>query len=231
MLLLVEKSPLRKAIRNLLSERGYDHALGNPNTEHLFDKALGCETIIYAPTSSMLFGSLAPEPTPARMRAVVGAANAPGCKSIVVVVPKSGDYEPELDVLRRDGKPYVIVRAPPLVEEVGAELANGDHDSLWIAKGGNVEAAHAKEVAEVVLAAVHSQYHGRVEDVQGAHMDMATLFREAAHVGGSQVRVHSVWPPLHRIVRPVARWFNGGEPAALTLAVTLENRALGSISV
>lgn len=128
---------------------------------------------------------------------------------------------PELDVLRRAGKPYVVVSAPPLLEEIGATIA-GDAGTLWIPESGSIEAAHASDVARAVLAASESEYQGRVERVHGDQMDLATLFREAAGTSAREVRVRGVWPPLHRAIRPVARWLRRGEPPGLSLASELE---------
>lgn len=221
MLLLLSKSPLRKAIRELLRSEGLACSLARPDADDLFEQAAGCETIIYAPSSTLLDGTLAGTPRPDRMRAVLGAANAPGCSTVVVVVPSTEAYEPELDVLRRAGKPYVVVVAPPLIEEVGARIA-GDAGTLWIPETGAIEGAHASDVARAVLDACESEYQGRVERVRGEQMDLATLFREAADASARKVRVRGVWPPLHRAIRPVARWLRGEEPHALSLASDLE---------
>jgi hypothetical protein len=52
-------------------------------------------------------------------------------------------------------------------------------------------------------------------------MDLATLFERAlADRGG---HVHGVWEPLHRVVRPIARWVLRDEAPALSLADKLRS--------
>jgi hypothetical protein len=76
------------------------------------------QCVVDAPAARLLDGFLDPQPDPARMRRALGAASAPGVGSIVVVVPIGRAYDTEIDVLRRHGKPFVIVESPLLFEEV-----------------------------------------------------------------------------------------------------------------
>lgn len=222
MLLVLAKTPLRKAIRSALRERGIPMTSGRPDSEDLFERALDCDTLVYAPASNLLKGTLQPRPRPDRMRAVLRAANAPGCSTVVVVVPDVPSYQSEIDVLQSSGKPYVVVCAPPMVEEIGAQVASDGAGSLWIPRGGSVRASDARDVARAVLRASETEWQGRIETVESRETDLATLFRHAAESVGGRVRVHPVWPPLHRVIRPVARWLRRGEPRALSLASSLE---------
>jgi hypothetical protein len=224
MLVLLGRGPLRRALRSLAESRDVPLSVAKPHDESLFERALGCDAVIYAPASNVLAGTLTPKPAPERMRSVVGASSAPGCSMIVAVVPNSGAYDTELDVLRRSGKPYAIVKTAPLIDEVAAEVASADANALFVPRTGNVEVARASDVAEVIFAAVGAESHGGVSTVPCRSVDLATLFREAAAFSAKPVRVLGVWPPLHRAVRPVARWLRGGEPRALTLAMDLEER-------
>lgn len=225
MLLLLDKSPLRRAVRALLRARSLPYTLGNDRAPDLFERALDCDTLVYAPTSNLLAGWLEPRPDPERMRTVLAASCAPGCSTLVVVVPSAAAYEPELDILRRDGKPYVIVEAMPLVEEFGCEIAKAGATPLWLPRSGSVPVTRADAVARAVLDASETEFQGRVHVVPATPHDLATLFRDAARATGAGVRVHAVWPPLHRIMRPVARWVLGTEPPALALAAKLEQQS------
>lgn len=220
MLLLIPKGPLRKAIRSALAERGEDYQLGAASDDGLFERALGQDTLVYAPARSLLAGRLDPSPDPGRMRRVIGAAAAPGCSTVVVVVPEGTGYDPELDVLRKAGKPYVIVSAPPLFEEVGVVLARSG-GGVWVPRGGSIRVASASAVAHAVLAASSSEWQGRVEAVEGDVLELHEAFSRAAKSSRRKVSVHAVWPPLHRVVDPVVRWLNGSEPPASALAGAL----------
>ena len=83
--------------------------------------AIECRAIVCTAAPSMLDGKLDPRPSPERMRTIVRAANAPGVKLVVVLVPSGEHYAEEELVLKKDGKPYVILRCPPLVEELADE--------------------------------------------------------------------------------------------------------------
>src|ERR1044071_1615504 len=162
MLLLVERGPLRRAIRELAKNRARKSSLARWSDENLFERALGCGTLVYAPASNLLSGTLDARPAPDRMRAVLGAACAPGCSTIVFVAPSSGTYDAELELLRRSGKPYVVVSTPPLLEELASEIAKTETRALWVPRTGNIEVAFAADVAESVFSASETELQGRV---------------------------------------------------------------------
>lgn len=224
MLLLLERGPLRRAIRALSKARAAESSLARSSDGNLFDRALGCGTLVYAPASNVLSGTLDARPAPERMRAVLGAASAPGCSTIVFVAPSSGTYDTEIELLRRSGKPYVVVSTPPLLEEIAAEIGKTETSALWIPRTGRMEVARAADVAEMVFAASETEFQGRVMKVPSRSADLATLFRDAAAQSAKPIRVFPVWPALHRAVRPIARFLRGREPKALTLAAELERR-------
>lgn len=221
MLLVMRKGPLRKAIRGAATARGRDCQLASPLADDLFERALGREALVYAPARSLLSGWLQPAPDPDRMRRVVGAAAAPGCSLVVCILPAGTGHDAEVEVLRRSGKPYIIVSAPPLLEEVGLELARTG-SAVWIPRGGRVRVASAEAVARAALDATESEWQGRVERVEGDVLDLPEAFERAARTTRRDIRVHAVWPPLHRVALPVARWLSGGrEPPASKLAGAL----------
>jgi hypothetical protein len=213
-LLVFEAGPLRSAIADRLQAMGSSVRVVSPG-EDWFEAALGAGCVVYAPAARLLEGCLDPQPDPARMRRALGASNAPGVGSIVVVVPNGGAYDVELDVLRRHGKPFVIVESPLLFEEVGAHLHETD---LWLPRSGRVAACAANAAAEGVATAVEQEPHGRTLAVEAIEMDLATLFKRAAHGSARNVHVHGVPRFLHDVTRPLARLIRGDEPHALALA-------------
>jgi hypothetical protein len=213
-LLTFDAGPLRSAIADQLQAVGSSVKSVTPSDDW-FAAALGAECVVYAPAARLLDGCLDARPDPARMRRALGAASAPGVGSIVVVVPNGRAYDVELDVLRRHGKPFVVVESPLLFEEVADHLCEAD---LWLPRSGRVAACAASAVAKVVASAIAEQPHGRTLAVQGAEMDLATLFRRAADTSTRSVRVHGVPRWLHDAIRPIARLTRGAEPRTLALA-------------
>ncbi|HEU4411511.1 MAG TPA: hypothetical protein VFS43_40070 [Polyangiaceae bacterium] len=110
-MLIAAEGPLREALRAAFE--GGDLRIAPFDHPDLFGAALGAGAIVYAP---------APPADPERMRRVLGAANAPGVTLVVVVRPPGDDFEPEERLLRRDGKPYVVLAAPEGSPELGAAL-------------------------------------------------------------------------------------------------------------
>ena len=213
-LLTFDAGPLRSAIADRLRAMGLSVNATAPS-EDWFEAALGAECVVYAPAARLLDGCLDPQPDPARMRRALGASSAPGVGSIVVVVPKGGAYDVEIDMLRRHGKPFVVVESPLLLEEVAAHLHETD---LWLPRSGRVAACAASAVAEMVAVAVAEEPHGRTLAVEAVEMDLATLFRRAADSTARNVHVHGVPRLLHELTRPLARLLRGDEPQALALA-------------
>lgn len=212
--LTFDAGPLRIAIADRLRAMGLSANAAVPRDDW-FEAAMGAECVVYAPAARLLDGLLDPQPDPARMRRALGAASAPGVGSIVVVVPIGRAYDTEIDVLRRHGKPFVIVESPLLFEEVAAHLHESD---LWLPRSGRVAACAATDVAELVATAVAEEPHGRTLTVDAVEMDLATLFRRAADTTAGNVHVHGVPRFLHDVTRPLARWIRGDEPQALALA-------------
>lgn len=186
----------------------------------LFDRALGHEILVYLPAGSLLAATLDPKPDPHRMRQVLRAANAPGVRRIVVVVPETGGFQSELDRLRREGKPYIVIESPLLYEEVAKLCAR--ERSLWLPRAGSVRAASADSLAKAVLAALQSEWDGRVERVRGEPCDVATLFEKATELTDAPCDVYPVWEPVHRLVQPIARFFRL-DPPALVVAERLRS--------
>jgi hypothetical protein len=85
----------------------------SPDHPDFFTSALKAGAIVYAPS---------PPAAPDRMRRVLGACNAPGVAMIVFVRTPDDALEPEEQLLRRDGKPYVVLAAPAGSPALGPAL-------------------------------------------------------------------------------------------------------------
>lgn len=90
------------------------------------------------------------------MRRVLGAANAPGVRRIVVLVPPGDAFAAELELLRRDGKPYIVIESPLLFEEVAKLCAR--ERSLWLPRAGSVRATTTDALTEAIRAALTSEW-------------------------------------------------------------------------
>ena len=144
-LLALERGCLREAIAKTLGHADpAGVALESPASTDLFTRAFGHHAIVYGPAPCLLDGKLDPSPDVDRMRNVLRAANAPGVALVVVVIPEGDAYQAEIDALRRDGKPYIIVRAPALLEEV----ANSSPPTAAKASGFRTEGPSARCVAK-----------------------------------------------------------------------------------
>ncbi len=117
-MVIAPEGPLRDALRAALG--GGDVRSAPPEHPDLFGASLGAGSLVYAPTLPA---------DPERMRRVLGAANAPGVKLVVVVRPPGRAFEPEELVLRRHGKPFVVLAAaadsPHLAAGVQRALSEG----------------------------------------------------------------------------------------------------------
>lgn len=219
-LLAFDSGPLRKAIACRLQASGMS-VVASPSSEEWFERASGAKCVVYAPVGNLLRGTLDPEPDAARMRRLLGVANAAGARTVVVVVPKGKKYDLELDVLRRDGTPYVVVESSFLLEEIGAAMS-GDRQ-IWVPRIGRIAASTARAVGDTVGMAVELEPHGRTLHVEEVHADLASLFQRAAQSAGGAIRVHAVPPAVFDFVRPIARWIRGKEPRPLALADELRH--------
>lgn len=208
--------PLSIAIGRRLDRQATTYEVAPPDDEDLFDKALNHSALVYLPASRMLDATLRPRPSDERARAVLSAANAPGVEVVVFVLPDGDGYARETELLQRNGVPYVIVVAPPLLEEIGADLAADRPRTLWIPRGGAQEVATADQAAKAVVDAIDCEEQGGAFPVPSETLDAETLFLRAAALHG-ELRVRGVRPSVFRLVRPIARWVKRGEPSALAL--------------
>ncbi len=212
-----QQGPLAEAAEAAMAGAETPFASTTPDDDDLFTKALGKKGVVYTPASRLLDGLLDPSPDPMRAQAAVGACRAPGVEVIVMVAPRTEAYALEEQVLKREGRPYVILRAPILIEEAAEVLRREPRRSVWLPRTGSVVATSVAAVIDAIVNALHTDEQGRVIDVPGETMSVAELFQRAASLPGGS-RVKAVSPFLHKLARPLARAVLGPEPAALRLA-------------
>jgi len=214
-LLLAGDGPLARALQDKLADVGEEVRIAPASDDALFNKACGCRAIVYAPAPNLLQGRLRPDPSPDRMRAVLGATNAPGVGLLVVVTPAG--YEDEELALRKYGVPYVIVRTPPLVEELETQPALQARCAVWLPRGRKVAVTSAALAADaIVRASRDDSLQGATVDAPSESVDAAEVLQRAA-TRARRASVRTVAPVLDAAVRRVGRFFHVPEPAIVTL--------------
>jgi hypothetical protein len=210
--------PLGVAIRGAIRGMGEDVRSARVDDPDLFMTALGCRAIVCTAAPNLLDGKLEPSPLPERMRSIVKAANAPGVKLVVVVVPSGDRYADEELVLKKDGIPYVILRCPPLVEELAEATNFHVTRSLWLARGKTTAISTCADVdAAVRKALVEDSLQGATIDVPSEQVDLTEAVRRAARLAGAHTEVRATSPGLSAAFRKFAVWFGRPQPPAITL--------------
>jgi hypothetical protein len=207
--------PLAAALVARFREQGEEARVASPSDDDLFGKALGCRCIVYLPAPTLLEGRLHPGPAPERMRKVLGATNAPGVRLLIVATPPG--YDDEELALRKYGIPYVILRTPPLVEELEALPALHEPCAVWLPRGRKVAVTSATLAADaIVRASRDDSLQGATVDAPHESVDAAQVLRQAA-ARARRASVHTVAPALDRVVRRVGRFFRVPEPPIVAL--------------
>lgn len=208
-LVIADRTLLREAVVRALMDHG-GAAVMEPDHDDPFGAALRHEAIVYIPDSSL--GTEESRSSPERMRAVLRAAHAPAVEVLVMVLPLQG-FEDEVALLRRDGTPYVILRAPMLLEELGGELDTGS--IVLVPRNSWVRTVGVDAVAQAVVAAIRSEDQGRTVELHGERLGAAAALERAARATGRDVRAVALWAPLLRALRWLARRFGRSEPPVL----------------
>jgi hypothetical protein len=207
-----------RRIEAVLGAHGHTVTRAAPDDPDLFSRALGQRAIVFVPSRNLLSAVLEGGGTErVAVDAVLSATRAPGVELLVAALPEAPRFDELVDAVERHGKPYAIVRAPGLMEEVAQTLEQGER-TLWLPRTGTVRISRADALAEAVAAALDSEDQGRVTPVCSESFDVASLFDAAARSSGGKVRVRAVTPVVYRLLRPVARWLKGGEPPPLAFA-------------
>ena len=213
-LLVAEEGPLRAAIANELEAAGIAVSTAPPDHDDLWSAARKQRAIVYIPSVNLLEGKVRPAPSEARMRDVLGAAEAPGVEVLVPLFPATGAYDAEVRVMKRHGKPYAALRAEPVLEEF-ATLVPSDMRALYLPRTGAARYCRTEAISRAVLDAIATEEQGRVTDVEAEYADAATLIRKATGTVRRPVRVRGLWPWLFRLLEPALRWLSRGEARAL----------------
>jgi hypothetical protein len=221
-LLVAEPGVASGVVESALRARGYDVLVVGLEHPDLFSCAVGRRAVVVLPTRNLLSAGLAQQTNCDTMKGVLRAAGAPGVELVVVALPAAPHFDGVVDAVERHGKPYVVLRAPGLLEEVAEALrpndARHDRGTLWLPRAGEVPVARGSALADAVADALETEEQGRVRELSSESFDVAGLFAAASGLGGAPVRVRPVQPLVYRMVRPVARWLKGGEPPLLALA-------------
>jgi hypothetical protein len=218
-LLVAEPGPLATALEQQLSRRDGPFGVARPRDPDLFQRALGHRAIVYVPAASILAQKLDPEPDVGRIRSVLGASNAPGVRVLVAVLPEG--YHAEIDAIRRFGTPYVILEAPPLLEEVAQAMTAEAGHTLWLPQRGRATFGTAEAVAREAIAAIDTEWQGRVVPVTGDVLGPKTLLERAAAVAGIRLRIRRISAWLYRWLGRLRRWFGSPVPTSRALVERL----------
>lgn len=209
--------PLGIAVRGAIEGTGEGVKSALWTDDSLFEKALGCRAIVHAMMPSLLDGKLAPAPSPDRMRAVLRASRAPGVELVVIVAPLGVAYDEELLVLKKDGKPYVIVRCAPLLEEIAEAADFATTRRLWLARGATTPIATAFHAsAEILRALRDDSLQGRTIEL-AEPVDVADAIARAAQIAGAPADVQPTSRAIGTMYRKISSWLGRADPPALAL--------------
>lgn len=210
--------PLGVAVRGAIQRLGEEARTVQADDADLFARAFDCRAIVAAAAPDLLDGRLTPSPSPDRMRAVVGAANAPGVRLVVLVVPASEAYAETELVLKRDGIPYVILRCAPLVEELAVATDFHVTRSVWLGRGRTIALSTAADLEAAVRQALAGESpQGDTLDVASAELDLAEAIQRAARAAGARTEVHATAPGVSSVLHKLSGWLGIAKPPALEL--------------
>lgn len=210
-LLMGTPGPLRDHIAAALTDNGHETKVVAPDHEDPFACAVGSRAVVYLPSPSF-DGDTKDTASRERMGAALSAAHAPGVEVVVALLPLTG-FDDELDALAADGVPYVVLRVPMLIEELGRTLQ--DERWFFVARDEAVRAVAAEAVVSAIEMAIASEEQGRVHELGRVPLPAWAVLERAAESANKRVRVVSLWPPLARALHWLARLFRRRVPPAL----------------
>ena len=208
-LLMGTPSPLRDHIAAALADKGHETKVVAPDHDDPFGCAVGSREVVYLPSPSFDTQETASRE---RMGAALSAAHAPGVEVVIALLPLTG-FDDELDALAADGVPYVVLRVPLLIEELGRTLK--DERWFFVARDEAVRAVAADAVVSAIETAIDSEEQGRVHELGRVPLPAWAVLERAAESANKRVRVFSLWPPLARALHWLARLFRRRVPPAL----------------
>ncbi|HXU74111.1 MAG TPA: hypothetical protein VN947_32565 [Polyangia bacterium] len=184
-LVVHDDDPIGHAVVKLLhaSDTPVRTASSNMPADDLACSAFGCRAII------AVGDRFAADP------AVLGGANMPGVRGLVVIVRGDVDLKP----LRTRGVPYTVLRLAPLVEDVIEELSPHLQSGKLIIDPKDdvpVAAIAVADAAECAVRAVDADdVCGRVVQIAAPdRLRVSELARAVARARGRDVKVVAGWP-------------------------------------
>lgn len=211
LVLMSTPGALRDGLAASLRQAGHQTKIVEPEHDDPFGAAAGAKAVVYVPSPNLRDDTTALASRD-RVQAAITAARAPGVEVLVVLLPLSG-YGEEIDALATEGIPYVVLRAPMLIEELGEAL--GPARWLFVGKDESVRALELAAVARAIEEAVETEEQGRVSELGQSPLPAWAALERAAEAAGRRVRVIAMWPPLARAARWLARLLRRDPPPAL----------------
>ena len=199
----------RDAVVSRLEQNGRATNVVTPDCDDPFSAALEHKQVVYIQHRHFDDVQGAAQE---RMRAALSAAHAPGIEVLVVVLPHEGCDE-ELGMLAKDGVPYVVLRVPTLIEELGGEL--DDRRWLFVARDATTRAIEAAALAKAVHDALDTEEQGQLCELGDLPLPVWAALERAAEAAGHRVRVVALWPPLFRALSWLAKLLRRRMPPAL----------------
>ena len=192
--------------------------------DDLFAKALDHDTLIYLPAKSFLHPPRLEGPrVEEEVRAVLGAANAPGVSLLVVVLPVRVQAELVEAAVQHSGVPYFIVRSPALIEELRHDLAGEVPKTVWAPRCDGAALGQADTLVRAVRGCLVDDRQGRTIELPATLTDIPSALRRVLSV--DEERVVAVWPPIFRMGRVATRMLCGHDaPYARLIDALLARR-------
>jgi hypothetical protein len=151
---------LRTALLERLSTSGQPAHLYDSATDDLFLLAMKSTAIVYAL-----------EDAPGTFEEALRAMSAPGVRRFVLVSGGGSDLDARRAILRKRGVPYIIVKAPRLLEEALDELVGAQSGRIWLPSDFKLIAASAAAVSDAVVGALDASSDGTSIDVDAQTLD------------------------------------------------------------
>ncbi|HVU05858.1 MAG TPA: hypothetical protein VHE30_29115 [Polyangiaceae bacterium] len=215
-LLIADEGCVARLLGDGLVNAGCGVTRASPRDEDLFSKAVDHDTIVYLPARSLLDASSCREgPVDSEVKELLGAANAPGVKLLVTVIPAATEAQVLEEAIQRSGVPYFLVRSPALIEELKVELSGEVPETIWVPECEGVAFGDAEALVRTVRQCLVDDRQGNTVELPAAVTDIPSALRRA--LSADERRVIAVWPPLFQMGRVVARMMRGRDTPDLRL--------------
>lgn len=139
---------------------------------HLYDRATD-DLFLLAMRSTAIVYVL--EDAPGMFEEALRAMSAPGARRLVLVSGGGSDLDARRAILRKRGVPYIIVKAPRLVEDALDELVGAQAGRIWMPSDFKLIGASGAAVADAVVDALNSSSDGTGIDVDAQTLEAAQV--------------------------------------------------------